>query len=389
MALKEYFEFHDRTKVIYGPGTTAQAGQEAKNLGGTRALVITDKIINGLGYADAVVKSLKDAGVAVAKVFDDVPQDSSVRIIQSLYETVKAEGGADVVIAIGGGSVLDTAKMVNLLLSEGGDLLADHQGAYIQERPLRPFIAIPTTAGTGSEITFAAVVKDHENHQKLSFVSHFFAPNVAILDPEVTLSMPPKITAFTGMDALTHAIETLVSTEAEPISDTLALGAIRMINEFLPVAVADGKNVEARGQMLLASCIAGLAFTNSLCGIVHATAHSIGAAAGVPHGLANSIMLPWSMEFNLDSCVDKFALSAYAMGVIPSGDKKKDAIAGIAKVRGLVRKIGLPAKLSECGVTEDMFDDISMATMGDGSLFTNPRPVEDPEEIIGLLKKAF
>ncbi len=389
MALKEYFEFHDRTKVVYGPGTATQAGSEATLLGGTRALVVTDKIIRGLGFADTVVSSLESAGVKVVQVFDEVPQDSSVQLIQQVYEDVKAKGGADICVCIGGGSVIDTTKMINLLLSEGGDLMADHQGAYIQSRPVQPVVVIPTTAGTGSEVTFAAVVKDHVNHMKLSFVSHFFAPSVAILDPEVTISMPAKITAFTGMDALTHAIESMHSLESEPVADALSMGAIMQINKFLPIAVKDGKNIEARGQMLIASMNAGLAFTNTMVGIVHGVAHSMGGVAGVPHGLANSLILPYGMEFNLDYCTDKYAMVAYAMGVAPTADEKADAIAGIKKVRELVAKVGLPTKLSEVGVKEDQLEDIAMTTMGDGTLFTNPRPVEDHEQVLDLLKKVF
>ncbi|HOX27530.1 MAG TPA: iron-containing alcohol dehydrogenase [bacterium] len=358
MALPEYFQFQDRTKVIYGQGTLSSVGEEAKLAGGAKALIVTDKIISKLGYAETVANSLRDAGIEVVMTYDDVPQDSSATMIQTLYEDVKKLGGADICVAIGGGSVLDTTKMVNLLLSEGGDLLDDHQGAYLQEKPLNPMVAIPTTAGTGSEVTFAAVIKDTEQHQKISFISPFFAPNTAILDPDVTLSMPPGITAGTGMDALTHAIEALHSATSEPVSDALALGAIRMINEFLPVAVKDGKNVEARGQMLIASTIAGIAFTNSMVGVVHAIAHSIGGIAGVPHGLANSLMLPWCMEFNLEYCTDKYAQSAYAMGVIPTGDPAADAETGIAKVRELISKTGLPTRLRDVGVTEEQFEDI-------------------------------
>ncbi|HOC94169.1 MAG TPA: iron-containing alcohol dehydrogenase [bacterium] len=388
MALAEYFQFLDRTKVIYGPGTLESAGDEVRLLGGTKALIVTDAIIRKLGYVDTAISSLKSAGVEVVAIIDDVPQDSGAQYIQNIYEKVKG-AAPDVCVGIGGGSVIDTLKMVALLLKEGGDLLADHQGAYVQERPITPMLIVPTTAGTGSEITFAAVIKDHEAGMKLSYVSHYFGPNTAILDPMVTLSMPPKITAFTGMDALTHAVETLVSTEANPVTESLALGAIRMINKWLPVAVKDGENVEARGQMLLASCMAGLAFANSLVGIVHAVAHSVGAVAGVPHGLANSILLPWCMEFNVDAAAEKFALAAQAMGVALTGDDRADALAGVEKVRALVAQTGLPIKLSDVGVSEDSFEDIAALTMGDGSLFTNPRPVEDMEEVVELLKKAF
>jgi len=388
MPLPEYFEFHDRTKVVYGVDSLNQVGSEAQQLGGTKAVLITDSIIRKLGFPERVKSALEDAGVEVALIRDDVPQDSDVRLINNIYEEAR-EAGVDICVGIGGGSVLDTTKMVNLLLTEGGDLLNDHQGAYLQERPLKPMIAVPTTAGTGSEVTFAAVVKDHESHQKVSFVSHFFAPNVAILDPVTNVSMPKSVTAATGMDALTHAVESLHSTESTPITDALSTGAISMISTNLPEAVLNGENLEARGRMLIAACIAGLAFSNSLVGIVHGIAHSIGGVAGVPHGVANSIMLPWCMEWNLDFCPEKYAMSAWAMGVVPTGDARADAVSGIARVRELIARTGLPVKLGAAGVKESHLEAIADLTMGDGTIVTNPRPVEDPAEVMELLKLAF
>jgi len=388
MPLTEYFEFHDRTKMIYGPDTLNQVGEEAVKLGGKKALIVTDEVIRKLGYPDAAAKSLEAEGVEVVLIRDDVPQDSDATLINDIAGEAK-DKGADFCIGIGGGSALDTMKMSNLILTEGGDLLMDHQGAYIQERPLNPMIAVPTTAGTGSEVTFAAVIKDRDADMKLGFVSHFFAPNTAILDPNLTLSMPKSVTAGTGMDALTHAIESLHSTESTPVTDAIAVGAIRLINEFLPVVMENGEDVEARGQMLIASSLAGLAFANAMVGIVHGTAHSIGGIAGVPHGLANSIMLPWSLEYNLDYCPVKYAMMAHALGVPPGGDARADAVEGIAKVRELIGKLGIPVKLSDAGVREDQLEAIADLTMGDGTIFTNPRPVEDPAEVLELLKKAF
>ena len=388
MALPEYFEFHDRTKMVFGPGTLAQVGEEAKKLGGGNAVIVTDKVIRDLGFCAKAVASLDREGVSTVLIRDDVPQDSDASLIGEIAADA-AEKGADMCIGIGGGSCLDTMKMVNLLLSEGGDLLADHQGAYVQERPLRPMIAIPTTAGTGSEVTFAAVIKDRAENMKVSFVSHYFAPDCAVLDPELTLTMPLSITAYTGMDALTHAVESLHSTESTPVTDVLAEGAIRMIAENLPAVMKDGENLEARGQMLLASSIAGLAFANALVGIVHGIAHSIGGVAGVPHGLANSIMLPWGLEYNIDECPEKYAIMARALGAKPGGGAKAEAERGIELIRELIGGLGIPQGLSEAGVREDQLEAIADLTMGDGTIFTNPRPVEDPEEVLELLKKAF
>ena len=388
MPMPEYFEFHDRTKVVYGVDTLSQVGEESEKLGGKRALIVTDKVIAGLGYPEAIVKSLSSSGIETPLVFDDVPQDSDAAVIARAADAAR-DAGVDFCIGVGGGSALDSMKMTALILTEGGDLMNDHQGAYIQERPLIPMIAIPTTAGTGSEVTFAAVIKDREMNMKVGFVSHFFAPNVAILDPKLTVSMPPKITAGTGMDALTHAIESLHSTQASPMSDALAVGAIRDIYRHLPQAIESPRDLESRGRMLSASCIAGIAFSNSLVGIVHGIAHSIGGIAGVPHGLANSLMLPWCLEWNLDACPEKYAMMAHALGIKPTKDMHADAAAGIDRVRILISKTGLPTKLRDAGVTEEHLEGIANLTMGDGSIFTNPRPVEDPEEVLALLKKAF
>lgn len=388
MALPEYFEFQDRTKLIYGPGTFDQAGAEAKNMGGTRIFIITDAVMTKLGLTDRLKKSIEAAKIAVAGVYDQTPVDSDAQLIQTIYDQAKA-AGADLTIALGGGSCIDTAKGVNILLTEGGNLLDDHQGAYILERPLKPMLVIPTTAGTGSEVTFAAVIKDRAQNLKLSFISPYIAPNAAILDPEITLSMPASLTASTGMDALSHCIEALHSNTREPIADALALHGIRMISANLRAAVSEPKNLEARGQMLVASTIAGLAFTNALVGIVHGTAHSIGGVAHVPHGTAISIMMPWCMDWNLDFAADVYAQVAHAMGIAPTGDERADAEKGIAAVRKLTLDIKMPQKLSEVGVTEDQLAEIAGATMGDGSIFTNPRPVEDEEEVLALLKQAF
>lgn len=388
MPLPEYFEFQDRTKLIYAAGGIDQAGSEAKNLGGTKVFIITDPVMAKMGLADRVKKSVEAAGLAIAGIFDQVPVDSDVEVVEKCYAIAK-EAGTDLTIAIGGGSSMDTAKAVNILLTEGGNLLDDHQGAYLLERPLKPMIAIPTTAGTGSEVTFAAVIKDRAQGIKLSFISPFMAPNAAILDPEVTLTMPPSLTAATGMDALSHCIEAMHSTSRVPITDALAYGGIRMIAKNLRDAVSNGSDVDVRGNMLVASTIAGLAFTNALVGIVHGTAHSIGGAAHVPHGVAISIMLPWCMEWNLDFAADVYAEVAAAFGVPRTGDDRADAIKGIEEVRKLTRDINMPQTLGAAGVTEAHLEEIAGATMGDGSIFTNPRPVEDEAEVLALLKQAF
>lgn len=389
MPLPEYFEFLDRTKLIFGNGALEQVGAEAAALGGARALIVAGGSAQRHGHLDRVRASLAEAGVETAALLDGVPVDSDVAVVERGGEIAR-DAGCDIIMAIGGGSVLDTAKAVNILLTEGGSLLDDHQGAYLQQRPLKPLIAIPTTAGSASEVTFAAVIKDRENHIKIGFISPYFAPNVGILDPELTVTMPPALTASTGMDALAHAVESLQSNIATPVSDTLALGAARMIERSLRRAVAHGGDLAARGRMLVASATAGLAVTNALLGITHGIAHSLGAAAGVPHGMANALLLPFGMEWNLDYCEHAFSeLAVVAFGAPDSGNERANALAAIARVRALARDIGLPQSLRELRVSKDCFETVAELTLGDGSLVTNPREVAGAEDILEILDKAY
>ncbi len=387
MTLPEYFEFQLRTKIIFGNGTLQEVGKEVVKLGCSRAVIITDKVVGKLDGVDKIKKSLKDSEVDFAGMFDEVPVNSEIEACNKGYKLAQ-DRGSDILIAIGGGSVLDTAKGINILLTEGGNLLDDHQGTYLLQRPLKPLIAIPTTAGTASEVTFAAVIRDSTQKLKLSFISPFMAPNTAILDPEVTLSMPPKLTASTGMDALTHAIESIHSLNRNPISDGLAIYSIRQIMENLLEATHNGGNLAARGNMLLASLIAGIAFSNALVGVVHAMSHSVGGKCDVPHGIANSILLPYGMEYNL-GCNARYQMVAQAMGVdiknISEDEAEKRAV---EKVRELTKSVGLPQKLSEVGVKEDDLPSIASDTISDGSIYNNPREATE-EDVLEILKKAL
>lgn len=389
MALPEYFEFQSRTRIIFGNGTLSEVDRAAQELGGRKAFIVTDKIIKGLGLVDKVGQSLKDSSVELAGVLDEVPQDSDIGVVNEGCKMAK-DINSDILIAIGGGSVMDTAKGMNILLSEGGDLLEDWQGAYILPRPLKPLIAIPTTAGTGSEVTNAAVIEDRKENVKVTFISPFLCPDVAILDPEVTLSMPPRLTASTGMDALSHAIESIHSTTNEPIADGLAIQAIRMISQDLRKATKNPDDLEARGNMLLASTIAGLAFSNAPVGCVHAMAHACGALCGVPHGIANGLLLPYGMEYNLESCLDRYVLVAEAMGVETRGLSDQDAAKlGVDAIRKLTKDLGLPQRLSEVGVKEENIPGLAEYALGDGPIVTNPRMPENEAEIAEVLKRAL
>lgn len=387
MTLPQLFEFYVRPRILYGPRSVREVGFEANKLGGTRAVIVTDKVLHKAGLAQKVAAGLAGSGVTLVGIFDDVPPNSEVRVVEQ-GAVYAREAGCDLLIALGGGSVIDTAKGMNVLLTEGGSLL-DYEGAGLLTRPLNPLIAIPTTAGTGSEVTIAAVIRDEAQGLKLEFNSPFMMPDVAILDPELTLSLPPGLTAATGMDALTHAIEAIISTGAQPLSDALAIGAIKLIAANLRQAVRHGDDLEARGNLLLAANMAGIAFSNALLGIVHAMAHPCGGRYGVPHGVANSILLPYGMAYNLPACTPLLADVAAALGVDTRGlDDETAARAGIAAVRQLAADCGLPARLSEVGVPRDGLAQLAADSQGDAMMMTNPNPA-DEEAVLALYELAY
>jgi len=388
--LPDFFQFSLPTKVLFQAGLAKDFSNELSQLGLTRVLFITDQVLIDTGLAAPVIEGLKNAGVEEVKVFSEVPPNSELKVVQKAAELGK-EIGAEGIVALGGGSVMDTAKATNILLTLGGDLVNDYSGAHTLTQPLSPLIAIPTTSGTGSEVTKVAVILDEANSVKLSFLDRYLLPTLAILDPELTLSMPQKLTAMTGMDALTHAIESITSLEANPVSESLALMAIQKIVKALPEAVKDGKNIEARGEMLVASNMAGIAFDHAMVGVVHSMSHATGAIAHVPHGLANSILLPWGMEYNFEVAQEGYAKIAKAMGV-EGADAQALARGAIQKVRDLqaqMKKLcGLSDTLSGAGVKTEQLESIAQLAVEDGSSFYNPREVVY-DEVLSSLKKAF
>ena len=322
--MQEFFEFRLTPRVLYKSGLAFDMSAELATLGGTKAFIVTDAGVLKSGLVDRIRAAIAEV-IEVVGVYSDVPPNSSVRVVEAAAAEAKA-AGADILIAIGGGSPLDTAKGMRIILTEGGNLL-DYEGVNLLERPLIPMVAIPTTAGTGSEATNFAVIKDDDNHIKLSFTSPYLAPELAILDPQVTATLPAHLAAATGMDALTHAIEAYVSTEHEPMSDALALGAIEMVSNYLREATQlEVENEAARGQMLIASAMAGIAFTNAYVGAVHALAHATGGHFPVHHGLANSIFLPFVITFNAHAEPERYSRIGRAFGVNTGGRSREEVI---------------------------------------------------------------
>jgi alcohol dehydrogenase class IV len=390
--LPEFFEFYNPTRVIYGVGIASDFKAELDLLGITKYLIVSDRTISDLGLVKKVADGLTAAGIEVTGAFLDVPQDAEIKAVNACANQAKASGARGL-IAVGGGSVIDAAKGANILISEGGDLIADHSGAQTLTRPLRPLVVIPTTAGTGSEVTMVAMIYDKENKTKLAFIDKYLLPSLAVLDPEMTVSLPPRLTASTAMDALTHAIEAYVGLQWSPVSDALAVGAVDLIFANIMRTTKNGEDLEGRGALLVASNLAGMAFSHSMVGCVHSMAHAVGGRFRVPHGVANAILLPHGMEYNFEVAKAKFARLAPFMGAQVSGLSTEEAARrAIEAIKGLMsplNKMGvLPLRLREVGVPEGSLPEIAEAAAMDGTSFYNPREVV-AEDLLVHLKNAY
>ena len=313
--LPDYFEFSLPTKLVFGMGILENLNETVKPFGKRKAILVTDEVLVKTGLVEKVKSGFKATSIKIAAMFDQVPPNSTIDAVEKCA-ALSTKTGCDMFIAVGGGSVIDTAKVANLLAVKGGSL-QDHMGAYLlgSDESLLPAIVIPTTAGTGSEVTKVAVIADPDNDVKLPFAEAQFLPQLAILDPTMTASMPAKLTAMTGMDALTHAIEAYVDKEWSPASDALALHAITLISGNILQACAKPNDLQARGAMQVGSFLAGVAFSHSMVGMVHGIAHALGGVYHIPHGLANALILPEVMAYNLEARIDRYADIALAMGI--------------------------------------------------------------------------
>lgn len=379
------FNFLTPTKVIFGLKATDEVRMEIRALGGERVLIVTDQGIVQAGLLDRVKKALGDLYVGV---FTEVPQDSGIHIVNRVAKFARGLK-VDSLVSLGGGSVIDTAKGSAVLLKEGGKL-EEYQGFQMLSRPQTPHVCIPTTAGTGSEVTFVAVLKDHERNQKVLLFDYHLTPNVAILDPQMVSGLPPRITAFTGMDALSHAVEAIHVLQRGPIADGLALHSIRLIMAYLPRSVQKGDDLVARGQMQIAATMAGMAATNASWGLVHAMAHSVGARFGVPHGVANAILLPHCMGYNIDACPDRYALVAEAMGARKPGmSDHKAGEAAVKAIEKLTQKIGLPGRLREVDVPKEGLKDCAELSLSDAAIVYNPKQIFESDEVLKVYEAAW
>ena len=305
----DWTRYQAPTNVVAGHGTLAGLPQAVVSLGCKKAMVLTDPGVLQAGLAQVVQNALCDFYVGT---FDGIPADSDLVTVDQATALAR-ELGADCIVSVGSGSVIDTAKAVCVALKNGGQA-NDYVGIYRLSEPQTPHIAIPTTSGTGSEVTNVAVIHNEELKRKVYIVDPYIIPNTAILDPRLTMTLPPGLTAATGMDAITHAVESLTSILAEPVCDGHALQALRLMCQFLPRAVANGEDEEARIQLSIAACLAGWAFTTAQVGLAHSLAHTVGTLHHVHHGTACGIVLPHVMRYNADFAAGKLALAADAPG---------------------------------------------------------------------------
>lgn len=393
--IPRYYEFCNSAKIVSGAKAIEHIGYELAALGASRPLVLTNKQLLELKVTTVVLGALEDSEAEVVAVYDDVPVDSSVTVVNDVARVYR-ETGADAIVAVGGGSVLDTAKGATIVLTHGAEDLMEYRGAEsLMGRRAVAFIAIPTTAGTGSEVTSAAVIKDTDRHVKMGFTSLSLLPDVAILDPRMTVGLPPRLTASTAMDALTHAVESFSCVQANPLSDCYARAAIDLIREHLPVVMADPRDSDARLALANAALLAGAAFSNAMVGIVHAMGHATGGVADVPHGDAMAILLPHGMTYNLDVAGERYGellLNLAGADVYASTPREQRPAAAIETVRAMMRTLheqaGLPLTLGEAGVLPEQISEIATAALNDGAMSMNPKQ-PTYEELTGILKEAL
>ena len=371
---------------VIGADSLTDAMNMMADYGFTRTLIVTDNMLTKLGMAGDVQKALEERNI-FSVIYDGTQPNPTTENVAAGLKLLK-ENNCDSVISLGGGSPHDCAKGIALVAANGGDI-RDYEGVDRSSNPLCPMIAVNTTAGTASEITRFCIITDTSRHVKMAIVDWRVTPQIAINDPNLMVGMPPALTAATGMDALTHAIEAYVSTNANPLTDAAALMSITMITQYLPKAVANGVYMKARDKMAYGQYLAGIAFNNASLGYVHAMAHQLGGMYNLPHGVCNAILLPHVEEFNLIGNANRFRDIAKAMGEITENLSTMDAARkAIAAIRQLSSQVGIPERLRDLGVKEEDFPVMAENAMKDVCSVTNPRKATK-EQIIGIFKAAY
>ena len=383
MNLLNSFSFELPTRIEYGVGASDKLVKALNELESQKVLIITDKGIDDSGLLAAIVDQLAAAELEF-DIFSEVesnPKDHNVHAGTKIAVSLQA----DCLVAVGGGSPIDCAKAVAVLATHGG-AVRDYEGRDKIAGKVLPLIAIPTTAGTGSEVTFSSVITDSGEGFKFTLKHPSIAPRIALLDPQMTKTMPPGLTAATGMDALTHAIEGYTAKVSEPLADAAALYAVELVTKYLKIAVLQGNDMEARAGMLLGSVLAGIAFSHSDVGSVHCIAEALGGKYDTAHGVCNAVVLPAVMEYNLTYCRERYARLASAMGI--TFDSIEDgALKAVEAVKQLAVDLKLP-RFSSFGVKPEDIEELAFKSYVNGSNVDNPRPM-NKDDYMALFNKMM
>lgn len=375
-------------KIAFGPGVSATIGEKAKALGGSRIMVVTDETMASIGTSDRIASCLRQEGLSV-EVFSQVEPEPSVETVDVAAERFR-ETGCDLVVGLGGGSAMDVAKAVSVMATNDGSA-GLYQGLNLVKKPGVPKIMVPTTAGTGSEVTFTAVLIRKSDGVKGGINSEYLYPDCSLLDPELTVSMPRKVTAESGMDALAHSLEAYTSRQASPFSDTMAEAAMGRIGRYLRVAASRGGDLEARSEMMLAALFGGIALANAGVTACHSMAYPLGAVFGVGHGLSNALLLPYVVRFNSMAAPERFARAADMLSPGIDGELFPKAASCADVVEDLARDLGIPSRLRdlEVGIFPEHFQDMAKRAMAVARpMENNPRDIS-LEQVISLYEEAF
>jgi alcohol dehydrogenase class IV len=380
------YRFSIPTTVECGTGISGRAGEFLRARGASRVFVVTDAGIRNAGLLEPVLHSLEEHGLKY-DIFDETEPNPSAESVMTGLERLKQKPH-DHILALGGGSSIDTAKGIGIMATNKGHIL-DYEGVNRIPHPGLPVVAIPTTAGTGSEVTASTIITNSQTHFKAAVISPYIFPQLALLDPQLTEKLPQELTAATGMDALTHAIESYTSKTATPFSRALAIEAIRMIGQNLKKAYFVGNDPASREQMLVASAMAGMAFAQSRLGNVHAISHTLGGVFNIPHGIANAALLPYVMKYNLPACPEKMKDIAEALGCRVDGLPLDEAAElAVQAVVELNRALNIPSNIRELGVDLKALPKLVEDSMRSGNVLVNPRWTRS-SDIERIIRNAY
>ena len=379
------YNFFAKSNIVFGRGAVEQLPEMIKSYGLKNVMVVYDMGVKAAGIAEKVLEQVEKAGVTVT-VFDKVIPNPTNEVVEEGAEIAKA-ANVDGFVAVGGGSSIDLAKAVNVLMTNPGTI-GEYGGIGMVKNDCLPLIAIPTTAGTSSEITNVSALIDTEKVIKYVVIDNKIVASDVIADPDFTRTVPAGVTAATGMDAITHAVESYISNMATPLTEYNSLKALDIFHKNLPKVVKDGSDMEAREQMMLGCIIVGYAFSNANLGLVHGIAHTLSAHFGLAHGMANATVLPYVMEYNAQSCPEKMVEMAKAIGLEVSGNLEEDKYLLSKELYKFTKELGIKT-LSEQGIKKEDFDMLAEDVLHEPVLNFNPRQGVTKEDVLAILEKAF